>query len=106
MDSIYKLTACPVKQNEDRSKKFTRLSHPFKIYINERSHIDIVTMDQKAKDAFANLCFQFQDLESLSSALPGTVTGNKIFAPIFPKTNYLYCPFNPRCLRIDMRFIS
>jgi hypothetical protein len=76
-----------MKQVEDRYKQFTRLSHPFKIYINEKSHIDIVKMDQKAKDTFANLRFQFQDLESLSSASPGTVTGKKIFAPILLKTN-------------------
>jgi hypothetical protein len=59
--SIYKLTACTMKQVEEHYKQFIRLSHPFKIYINEKSHIDIVKMDQKAKDAFANLRFQFQD---------------------------------------------
>lgn len=73
-----------MKKVEDRSKQYTRLSHPFKIYINEKSHIDIVKMDQKAKDAFANLRFQFQELESLSSASTGTVTGKNIFTPILP----------------------
>ncbi|KAK4003753.1 hypothetical protein OUZ56_005508 [Daphnia magna] len=74
VDTIFKLTTCAVKKVEDRSKQYSCLSHPFKIYINEKSHIDIVKMDQKAKDAFANLRFQFQELESLSSASTGTVT--------------------------------
>ncbi|KAI9561352.1 hypothetical protein GHT06_012309 [Daphnia sinensis] len=71
VNTIYKLTGCTVKQIDDRSKPYTRLPNPYKIYINEKSRIDAVNMDQKANDEFSNLHFEFKDFQSIST---GTLT--------------------------------
>lgn len=84
---MYELTGCTVKQIDDRSKQYTRLTNRYQNYINEISQIDAVNMDQEANDKFANLRFEFQDFESLSSASTGTVTGTTIKSPILSTFN-------------------